>query len=67
MDVKLSIEVKVIKIAFKLKLFFLNNPDIELLICLEEIKGFGKVFEFILLGLKFNAANEWRIIINRRY
>nr|CAD2176499.1 unnamed protein product [Meloidogyne enterolobii] len=57
LDVKLSLEVKVIKIAFKLKLFFLNNPDIELLICLEEIKGFGKVFEFILLGLKFNLAN----------
>ncbi|CAK5049256.1 unnamed protein product [Meloidogyne enterolobii] len=57
LDVKLSIEVKVIKIAFKLKLFFLNNPDIELLICLEEIKGFGRVFEFIFAGLEFNAAN----------
>ncbi|KAL7070822.1 hypothetical protein ACQ4LE_010062 [Meloidogyne hapla] len=62
LDVKLSLKVKVIKIAFHLKLFFLNNPDIELLIALEEIKGFGKVFEIILLGLKFNAVQLEAVI-----
>uniref|UniRef100_A0A1I8B720 Uncharacterized protein n=1 Tax=Meloidogyne hapla TaxID=6305 RepID=A0A1I8B720_MELHA len=57
LDVKLSLKVKVIKIAFHLKLFFLNNPDIELLIALEEIKGFGKLFEIIFAGLEFNAVH----------
>lgn len=61
-DVELIIKVKVIKIAFHLKLFFLHNPDIELLIALEEIKGFGRVFEFILLGLDFNAAHLKAVI-----